>query len=147
MEIWFLFNHFRKRLWRPRQAIQDEFEFSVSFAKRGVEWLRTHRVCMFWQVSSACVQFSCMCRRSQYCSLPACSFPPAPIASALLMLLAVQLPQVLVPEEERWWNNRARDIRKGRFTSLSDTTDLCHFKQLMKLQCRAPAQQDAQICA
>lgn len=35
-------------------------------------------------------------------------------------LLTVQLPPVLVPGEERWWNNRARDIGKGKFTSLSE---------------------------
>lgn len=144
MEIWYLFNHFRKKLPRPRQAIQDDFAFSVSFAKRGVGWLRAHRVWSDME-SSACVQFSCMCRKSP---LSTCSFTPAPIASALLLMLpTVQLPQVLVPGEERWWNNTARDIGKGRFTSLSDTTDLCHFRQPVKLHCRAPVQQDAQICA
>jgi len=63
------------------------------------------------------------------------------------VLLTGQLAQVLMSAEERWWDNRARDIGKGKLISLSDTMDLHHFKQLVKLHCRATAQQAAQIYA
>lgn len=97
--------------------------------------------------SSDCVQLRCRCWKSQFCPHLSCSRPPAPIASALLQPLTVQLAPVPMPAEERRWNNGARGIGKGKLMSLSDTRVLYHFKQLVKLHFRAPDHQSAQIYA
>lgn len=116
-----------------------------SFAKKGVEWLRTHRVRF-----DKCLQL--------VSSSPAC----AEKASLALSPPALVLQPPLQGHCWCCWERSSHKYqcreRRGAGTTgpgtsgrggsrLCDTLGLCHFKQLVKLHCRALAQQDAQICA
>lgn len=83
--------------------------------------------CSLTSVFSLCSALQLMLHEQKKPVLPSphlllSSSPPCKcIADVQLSgLLTVQLPPVLVPGEERWWNNRPRDIGKGEFTSLSE---------------------------
>lgn len=133
MEIWCLFNCFRKRLWRLGN-LQSPSKISLkslfSIAKGKEERMRTHRA----QFNTCLKVMSCPCcwiccwhfngkKIIMFYPYLSCLHSPASITSAgtscmsELVVLVAQLAQVLMPAEERWWNNRVRGSGKRNITS------------------------------